>query len=152
MNMRRGFHRITLVLAAVAAIFCAIIGVSRVVYEHNSAQRRLRWEQEEVRKFYNRSTSAEPHTLDELIRRGEEKQGALKQLEAKYGFWVNLSKPGLAGLCLLAALGSAAAGFCVTGPVIWFGGLATYKLIRWFVLGFYDSQGQEGGEGKEFEG
>ena len=44
----------------------------------------------------------------------------------------------LVGLCILAGLGGAAGGFLGTWLIVWFGGLAMYKLIRWVVLGFRD--------------
>jgi hypothetical protein len=63
--------------------------------------------------------------------------------ELKNSFWVNLSKHGLIGLCILTGLGGAAVGFFGTWLVVWFGGLAIYKLIRWVVLGFHDSQDKD---------
>jgi hypothetical protein len=70
-----------------------------------------------------------------------DKEHKRKKLEES--FWVNLSVRGIVFLCILAGLAGAGVGYFGTWLVIWFGGLAVYKLIKWIVLGFYDSKGKD---------
>jgi hypothetical protein len=61
----------------------------------------------------------------------------LKSLdEARANFWVKIPKIQLAGLFVLAGLGSAIGGFLAAWLVIWFGGLCVYKFISWMGLCF----------------
>jgi len=55
-------------------------------------------------------------------------------------FWVQLSKPTLVGLCIAGGLGGALAGFSSAWLVLWFGGLAISRLIKWLILGFYNDE------------
>lgn len=74
----------------------------------------------------------------------EEQRIAEEELRGlRNGFWVNLSEEGMESICVLAFLVGGAVGFLGTWVAIWFVGLAIYELIRWIVLGFYDSKGQD---------
>lgn len=157
MNLRRGFRRITLVLAVVAAIICAGLSVSTINEDHYWAQEHLRMEQRRLQreqKRYREHLEAKQRPQQEeeekVARpfddsppfyrpyRFEPKvktEAELKQLEAKVkelekGFWVTLSPRALVGLFVLAGSGGAVAAF---------GGFwLFYVLIKWVVRGFYD--------------
>ncbi len=60
------------------------------------------------------------------------------QTECESGFWMQLSKGDFLGLCILAGLVGALVGFSFTWLILWFGGLAIYKLFKWLILGFRD--------------
>ena len=87
MNIRRGFRRITLVLAIAAAAYCAIWAGKMVVNKHRTAWRNIQWREEAKREGYAFKTIAE-------------------------GFWGTLPKEGLVILCILAGAGGAVAGYC----------------------------------------
>ena len=57
---------------------------------------------------------------------------------SKVLWWQELSKGQLAGMCVAAGLGGAAAGFLGLWVVLGFGGLAVHRIVRWVVLGFLD--------------
>jgi len=151
MNLRRGFRRITLVLAIIGGILGAIVGVSGTAAEHDYAQRRLRWEEENYINKYGHLPPPEAFVIDEPKKEGEHWKKSLNRVKKEVateelrklrdGFWVKLPKVGLIGLCTLAGIAGAAIGFLGTWVVIWFGGLAVYKLIKWLVLGFREDTG-----------
>lgn len=141
MNLRRGFRRITFVLAIVIAIFCAFCAVMLVLDEHDSTQSYLRWKEGQYREKYGALSSPpkgfvidEPkkegeHKPDIFDRIVEEKRIAEEELrELKNSFWVNLPLSRLVGLCVLAGLGGATVGYCF----VWL----VYKFLEWLVLGF----------------
>lgn len=149
-NLRRGFKRVTFVLAVIAATFCAGLLASIVINEHQSAQSYLQWRRENPRLVLD-----EPFTLDQMASTPKAKweeileaaatnikaekptaEAQLKELEN--GFWVSLSKGSLVGLCMLAGLAGAVAGFggvWLGYCVIWL----VYKLLKWVVYGFCHS-------------
>lgn len=134
MNLRRGFRRITFILAVVSAVFCTFCAVVIVVEKHDSVQSSL-----QLRLGLDEKGFA---ALKEAgFSNREIKDYKEEIIELQKGFWVNLSKPELVGLCIVAGLGGGAIGYLGTWLVIWFGGLAIYKLIRWIVLGFRDDVG-----------
>jgi len=51
--------------------------------------------------------------------------------EARDNFWVKIPKVQLAGLFLLAGVGSAISGYLITWIVVWFGGSGICRFIRW---------------------
>ncbi len=51
--------------------------------------------------------------------------------EARENFWVKIPKMQLAGVFLLAGVGSAISGYLITWLVVWFGGSGIYRFIRW---------------------
>lgn len=56
--------------------------------------------------------------------------------EARDNFWVKIPKVQLAGLFLLAGVGSAIGGYSATWIVVWFGGLCIYRFVGWLGLCF----------------
>ena len=176
-NLKRGFIRITLVLAVLAAIFSAGLCASIVINKHDSAQGYLWQKQRAYREIYAQAAQGQlslPKSgrldlgdlvlevkLDKAESLFEDQKGHWKVLLdaaktgstnqeffeffAKYnktklkeledGFWVNLSKGSLVGLCILAGLAGAGVGF----GAVWLGCCVMwlfYLLIRWVVLGF----------------
>ncbi len=104
MNLRRGFRRITLLLAIVVAIICACIAVERITWKYSYVERGLRL-------FPNHIS------------------------ESEESFWATLSKESLVGLCALAGIVAAVAGFCG----VWTGYFVVRlvnKIIKWLILGF----------------
>lgn len=132
MKWKRGFRRITFVLAIVAAVICAGLTVSIVISKHNSAQSYLRHKQE---LYKNRPKWMDDPIISEkpegLINRLEElvpKATAKELKELEKGFWVNLSRRKLVGLCVSAGLGAAVITYCG----IWL----IYYFVEWLILGF----------------
>lgn len=169
-NLRRGFRRITHVLAGVAVIFGVVIAVGTVVDKYNSEQDNLRFKkiraldfsdlgvQKQKGMFYDLVHSNTPKlTLEQMAAtpksevsgRPNRLAGLLEQTKAEAelkkledSFWVTLSKQGLVGLCILAGSGGAATGY----SGVWLVYLLiwrVYHFIRWLAMGFYDVN-QEG--------
>jgi len=152
MNLRRGFRRVAIALAVVVAVICAGLSASTVNEKHHWAQEHLRMEQGRLQREqerYRRNIEAKqrpqqeekvvppfrepyrPYSFEPKVKTEAE----LRQMEARLkelekGFWVTLTVWAFVGLCILAGLGSAAAG-CLG---VWL----FYVLIRWVVWGFYD--------------
>lgn len=82
-NIRAGFRRVTLVLAVVAAVYCAILACTMIVDKHRSEQLSMRWS--EVNK-----------------EQGQIVGGRI---------WAKLSKEGLVVVCILGGLAGAAVGY-----------------------------------------
>ena len=171
MNLKRGFRRITLVLAITGGILCAVSAIFFVSQHAITANDYL----QEKRFAYLNEYGLETFTKDgirflpdkptptqvyaykvELKRRAEElttkiqagsvrlsvieELNAIKQLkELENSFWVDLPYWGLIALCILSGLTGASLGYFSIWVVVWFGGLAAYRLVRWIVLGFHDS-------------
>ena len=127
-NLRRGFRRITFILAIIAAFIGTNIAVGIVVDKYNSERdNRLR------ALDFSKIGSNREDTLAGL----EEEVATQEPRELRDGFWVTLSKQGLGGLCILAGLGGAVTGYFGVWFVyflIWL----VYRFIRWLVMGFYD--------------
>lgn len=98
----------------------------------------------------------ETYTLDDLLKRPllskariileikNEAEAEVRKLQ--HSFWLNIYTENLEYLivyCILAGLGGAVVGYLGTWLILWFGGLAVYKLIRWFVFGFYEKKTKE---------
>lgn len=121
-NLRRGFQRITLVLAIVAAVFCAIIAILIVINEPDSAKGYLRWRQENYEKQYGHiehlpngfileldekkvaslknagfsDQEIRDYEESEFTRLKAEKTNAKEEIiELEKGFWITLSNKGL---------------------------------------------------------
>ena len=58
--------------------------------------------------------------------------------DSKVLWWQGLDRAQVAGMCLAAGLGGAAAGFLGVWVVLGFGGMVVYRIVRWVVLGFLD--------------
>lgn len=156
MNLKRGFRRITLVLAVVVSIICAGLSFSTINEEHYWAQERLRMQQRNLEREQKRyrehlETKQRSQQEEKVVQPFDDTppsfyqpyrfkpkfktEAELKQLEAKVkelekGFWVTLSSRGLVGLFVLASS---------VGAVAAFGGFwLFYVLINWVVRGFYD--------------
>lgn len=140
MHWKRGFRRIAFVLAVVAAVICAGLSVIVVLSIHSSAQSNLEFEREKFATSIPLELEQEP-AFQKLSSEGKktaiegywkihappiENKQKLEELEN--GFWVSLSKNGLAGICTLVGLVGGLTGFFA----IWF----IYKLLEWLVLGF----------------
>jgi len=59
---------------------------------------------------------------------------------AKLRYWRYMPMPKLVGFCILAGLCGVLAAFAGVWIVVWFGGWAVYKVVRWTVLGFRDGK------------
>lgn len=138
MNWKRGFRRITFVLAVVVAVICASLTIDIVIIEHHIAQNHLRHKQELYR---NRPKRIEDLNFEDLVPEEGKVPTAEQLKELEKGFWVNLSKKGLVGLCVLAGLIGAVVGFCSLWVVVWL----LYRLFRWLILGFCGGEGKSGG-------
>lgn len=166
-NTRRGFRRITLVFAVVASIFCAFYVGTIPNRKYHVAQTRSK---ECKYETYMANIRADPNILatidghakaersklleagfsdkeiDDYFQEEFRKEAEIKLIELEGGFWVTLSKPGLAGLCILAGLVGAAAGFggiWLVYFLIWLVYLLISLFISWIVLGFSDTSGKQ---------
>ncbi len=79
---------------------------------------------------------SDPEKIESIQAYNIKRRDELEKLES--GFWIQLSKPSLMALCIAGGLGGALVGFCTTWLILWFGGLAIYKIINWLILGFRD--------------
>ena len=150
MNWKRGFRRIAFVLALAVAIACVGLSVTFVLDVHDDAQFYLQWKKDNYLQSYSTAldellTESDPTTINvpegfvlektepDFQAYKQEKQEAeaeIKKMES--GFWVNLSKSGLIGLCVAGGLAGAIIGFVV----VWF----IYRLLEWLTLGFATTQ------------
>ncbi|UCG54622.1 MAG: hypothetical protein JSV32_08625 [Dehalococcoidia bacterium] len=69
--------------------------------------------------------------------------------ELKSGFWIQLSKPSLVALCIAGGMLGTFVGFSSAWLILWFGGLAIYKIIKLLILGFCDEVNRKHIEGME---
>jgi len=155
MNLRRGFRRITFLLAIIAGTCGAVVAVSFTIGAYRNELGYLRWKQENFsqehgqswRKLtavqWERPQKPKEHwdIFDKVAEETRKDIGELKKLES--GFCVNLSRPQLAGLCIAAAFIGGTVSFGGTWFIVWFGGLGVHKLLRWVVLGFMDNPDKE---------
>jgi len=144
MNSKRGFKRITFALAAVAALSGTVIGVSIVIYEYENAG----WYDVIPENYSGNAPPFEMvgtidgdrwHKMSDLEKIAANQAYNIKSRnELESGFWIQLSKPSLVALCVAGGLVGAFIGFSSAWLILWFGGLAIYKIIRWLILGFCD--------------
>ena len=136
-NLTRGFKRITLVLAILAAVICGVLvgAVPIKKYQVAISRSRLRlvldkpadkrWEKDPIIKasdpwLEEAQKNATPETSDPWL------EAATAVSEKSW--WATLSKPGLVGIVASATVGGAAIGYCG----VWLG----YYFLEWLVLGF----------------
>jgi hypothetical protein len=155
MNLRRGFWRITLVLAIVTSVICGVFAGIIPFEKYRTAQSHWwywmdaaliikrpsdeelkefkKWRQENISPDIKVDFNVVPDTEQSLEDVREELLAKQKEK-----FWKDLPKVGLVAIVILYGLGGAAVGYIGVWFIVWFGGLAIYKLIRWIVLGFRD--------------
>jgi hypothetical protein len=131
MDLKCRLKKITLLFVIIAGVSCACYGVLLVADEYYRAQNKLNMCRESVEgweacrkmkpEFYEANTEAVSASLEKLD-------------EAQQNFWVNLPKGQLVGLYVLAGFAGAIGGCLVTWILLWFGGLAIYETIRWFII------------------
>lgn len=166
MNWEKGLGRITFVVAVVVAIPASVLSVILTLEKHSSENHWVRWKRENYVHKYDIETFTKDGIeflpdnptkteINALKAELEKKHTELRNratlstkelfelmpetkelLDLENSFWVNLSTAQLKGLCILCGIAGAAIGYGGIVLVIWFGGLAVYKLIRWIVLGF----------------
>jgi len=144
MNSKRGFKRITFALAAVAALSGTVIGVSIVINEYENAG----WYDVIPDNYSGNEPPFEMigtidgdrwHKMSDLEKiEANQAYNIKSRNELESGFWIQLSKPSLVALCVAGGLVGAFIGFSSAWFILWFGGLAIYKIIRWTILGFCD--------------
>jgi len=156
MNLRRGFQRITLILAILAGLVLAGFAGSMPFKKHRDAsgwglgdyivvqppskeekKEFDRWVQlkgiRESPDYFVLEDSANGYTAPTL---NSVREKLAEQQKTR--FWRDLSRPKLVTYCVMAGVGCGIAGFFGTWATVWFGGLGVYKLIRWLVSGFTD--------------
>ena len=156
MNSKRGFKRITFALAAVAALSGTVIGVSIVINEYENAKGFLRWKRENLvlnygnifdrlvfertgktagtvldigrfrRKFPMYDDMSDTELIQKLNRKYSQDEAEVRELER--GFWIQLYKPSLVAFCEAGGLVGAFIGFSSAWLILWFDGLAIYKI------------------------
>lgn len=163
MNSKRGFKRVIFTLATVVALASGIFTGMVPYTEYRTA--RSFWEladpnwqiivkepsEQELQQFNAwkikmgivsddyyvledpNSNMSFAHSLPTLM---ESRETFLRIQKTRY--WKDLSKPTLVGLFILYILCGLVAGFLSVWLILWFGGLAIYKIIKWLILGFYD--------------
>ena len=130
MNWRRGFRRLTFLVALSVAIICGGIAVLIVHIKHDAAQR----EYEELQQTVK-------HRNNALLPKAEEGSASWwAELEAKYAVepspdhswpdesWVNWSQEHKAIIYILTAISGAFVGF----SAVWI----VYRILEWLVMGF----------------
>ncbi len=156
MNSERGFKRIVTVLAVPLSIVCALLIVQMIIDKHEHEVDKSNMPGFDVRLIpenysgnkilfemivegidTDRWRYMSEHERIVTVRTYNKKKR--KELETNR-FWVQLSKPTLVELCIAGGLAGALAGFSGARLVLWFGGLAICKLIRWLILGFYNDE------------
>jgi len=157
MKWKRGFKRITLVMAILAGAAAFIIGwsitESEIHREVEKAKSHLQSLKNREYDIFDRAVArhnvakAQNIKLTEMRdkafevwkvknkREIEKEMVLIKQSEianAEKNFWLNSSTGEVSGMSILAGLIAAAIGFCV----IWL----IYYLIKWLILGFADEK------------
>ena len=162
MNWKRGFKRITHVLAIVIAIACGCVAGFLPFQEYRSgwkldAQLVVRqptekdlsdfekWQQDNNVIIDPNSYCIVPdytgnQTLMSVCNDYPKRQRLI--------YWSNLPIVKLIGMVVLCGLSGAVAGYVGTWVVLWYVGLANFILIRWLVLGFREDKPKD----KEKEG
>lgn len=114
MNLKRGFRRITLVLAIVTGLCSSLVPLVAIVSAHDFVRRH-----ERQLEYYKKKVETGKYSPLDVV----EQEGRLEQ--ARNNFWAKLSIIQAFATCVLTGI----AGFCG----VWL----VYKLIEWLVLGFY---------------
>lgn len=157
MNSKRGFKRITFMLAAIAAITSGILAGMIPYTEYKNAKKHWwteslllvkkpseqelqqfnTWEREMGITFNDYYVLEDNMDYDVSLPTLMESREEFLQMK-KDRYWQGLSIPNLVGLATLYTLVSFIIVFLGVWLILWFGGLAAYKLIRWLILGFCD--------------
>jgi len=133
MKRKSGLRGVAFLLAICASVFSACLCVLLMAGEYHSAQYNF-----DIHKRDIEGWEAFRQTKHAYFKANEEAvSSCLKSFEeARGNFWVRLPKVQLAGLFVLAGLGSAIGGYVVTWSVIWFSCLGIYRFFRWLALCF----------------
>ncbi len=133
MRQKGRLRGITFFLAICASVFSVSFCVLLMAGEYQSARYNL-----EIHNREFQGWAACQQTKPTYFKANAEAvSSCLKNLdEARGNFWVKLPKAQLAGLFVLAGLGSATGGYVAIWLVVWFGGLGIYRFIRWLALCF----------------
>jgi hypothetical protein len=124
---------ITFFLAICASVFSASFCVLLMAGEYQSAHSKLDRYNREFQGWQACQQTKPAYFKDNK----EAVSSCIRGLyKARNNFWVTLPKVQLAGLFVLAALGSALCGYLAARLVVWFGGLAFYRFFRWLALCF----------------
>jgi len=113
MNRKRGFRRITLVLAIITGICSSWVSFGAIVSANDFVRRH-----ERQLEYFKKTVETGEHSHLDVV----EQKGRLEQ--ARNDFWAKLSIIQAFAICVLTGI----AGFCG----VWL----VYKLIEWLVLGF----------------
>ena len=158
MNWKRGFKRITHVVAIVIAVACGVIAVYLPIHQHRYAlanwwgnndplvikqptEKDLadfeKWQQDNKVIIDPNSYCIIPDSTNDQTLMTVCNNYFKSQREA---FWYNLPTAKLIGMVVLCGLGGVVAGYVGTWAILWYGGLAIVVLIHWLILGFREDK------------
>ena len=147
-NWKKGFKRITLVLAIVIAVACGVVvgllPIRRYDNAHTVSSGELLRFNLIAKEHYERSVEEDPLDKNESkSQRINRMIGKNIEYQQKKSFWYNLSIAELIGMVVLYGLGGAVVGYVGTWVVLWYGGLAIFILVGWLILGFADKNSKD---------
>lgn len=157
MNWKKGFKRITNVVAIVIAVACGVIAVYLPIHWRNDATElsmdRFSYFQEatwyELGRRYGMSSDDYRQLQGKDVKLPDGKSPVEEfrlqfhryiEHERNKCFWYRLSTNELIGMIVLCGLGGVVAGYVGTWAVLWYGGLAIFVFIHWLVLGFREDK------------
>lgn len=154
MNWKKGFKRLTNVVAIVIAVICGVIAVYLPIHWRNDAGEmsleRMEYYREAARyDAVPRQYGMSPEAFLQLEKTGVKLPDGKSPAEAVFqqtrryidyqlnkSFWYRLSTTELIGMVVLCGLGSVVAGYAVTWVVLW----TIVVFIHWLVLGFREDK------------
>jgi len=130
MTRKNEFQRITLFLAILAAVFCACYCILTIADKYYSARSRLDLHMQEL-KGWDACRKTTPAVFRE---NADAVNYCLENLRAaQQNFWSNLSETQLIGLLALAGAGGASGGYFGTWTILFLGGSAIFRGIKWLL-------------------
>jgi hypothetical protein len=133
MKLHGKLRSVTFFLAICASGISASFCILLMAGEHQSARYRLEIHSQEFQGWAACKQTKPAYFKDNT----EAVTSCINGLnEARDNFWVKIPKAQLAGLFVLAGVGSAISGYLVTWIVVWFVGRSIYRFIRWLALCF----------------
>lgn len=133
MKTKSGLRGLRCFLATCASVACACVCVLLIAGQYHTARFQLDTYEREYQGWeaFQKTNPAYFEANTEAV------QSCRKSLtEARDNFWVKLPETHVAGLFVVAGLGSAAVGYLVTWIVLWLPGVALSRFARWLALYF----------------
>lgn len=133
MKTKSGLRGLRFFLATCASVACACVCVLLIAGQYHTA----RFQLDMCEREYQGWEAFQKTNPTYFEANTETVKSCRKSLtEAQGNFWVKLPRTHVAGLFVVAGLGSAAVGYLVTWIVLWLPGMALSRFARWLARCF----------------